>query len=118
MKSFFFALAVWLFALPAFAQQPAPAKTKTVEERAEEITQRMVKELELSAEQTIQVRTISLDVAKELEAIEALRTTDREAFRARRKTVTEKANERYLPLLNAQQAERYKLLQNGGAKKK
>lgn len=121
MKKILTLLLLVAFTIAAQAQDsPAPTAErphKTAEQRGEEITQRMTKELKLTEEQIKKIKPVATEIGKELVEIDALRQTDRLAFREKRKTIIDRGNEKLLPLLTPEQAERYKLLQQGGAKK-
>ena len=107
MKKLFVLFFVMLSATVA-AQQGGPwGQNMTVEERAKAITDRLGTVVTLTAEQRTAISAIELDLAKQLEARRSNLQDNREAMREAMLEIERVREEKYKPVLSAEQMRRY-----------
>ncbi len=92
-----------------FAQQAdgRSRHSRTPEERAELMTNRMVKDLALTNEQAAKLKEVNLAQAKEMEAIRSSQAEDRKENREEAKAVVSSTEEKYKEILTPEQFEKY-----------
>lgn len=83
---------------------------QTPEERAKAHTERMTKQLELTAEQAAQVEAVNLRFAKELEAKRAAREAERDARKAEAQAMRDEHDAEMKAILNSNQYVRWQTM--------
>jgi Spy/CpxP family protein refolding chaperone len=79
----------------------------TPEERAKSQTERLVKLLELTDEQTKKVQTINLDLAKKMDEAFRNNSDDREAMRGKMQEIDTERDKKYKEILTDDQFKKY-----------
>src|SRR5688500_5451623 len=82
-------------------------QSRTPEERAELMTNRMVKDLALSNEQAAKLKEVNLAQTKQIEAIRAKQTEDRKGNREEVQVVLSSTEDKYKEILTPEQFEKY-----------
>jgi hypothetical protein len=102
------ALLIILFLSPGiFSQEQEVKPKKTPEERADNISQRMQKHLELNDEQKLSVHDALLDAFKQKETDRELYKNDKEARRKAAKKRFEKLDSRFREILTTEQYKKF-----------
>ncbi len=102
------ALIIILFLSPGvFSQQQDDKQKKTPEERADNISQRMQKHLELNDEQKQSIHDALLDAFKQKETDKELYKDDKDARRQAAKTRFEKIDSRFKEILTTEQYKKF-----------
>lgn len=91
----------------AQAQEKKPESKKTPEEKAEMLTKKMTKELELTSEQQTKVSKVNLESAKEMDALKK----ELQAIKEKKKALKEKRDTDLKSILTPEQHQKYKELQ-------
>lgn len=115
MRTLLLGFALCLFAVQAQAQVPAKAEV-TPQERPERMTERMTEELDLNETQVAAVTKLNKELADGIEAIQGLKKSDMEGFRAQRKELLKTHNNAILELLNEEQTIQYRQLRRSHRK--
>ncbi len=82
-------------------------QSRTPEERAELMTNRMVKDLALTSEQASKLKEVNLAQAKKMETIWAKQTEDRKENREEARVALSSTEEKYKEILTPEQFEKY-----------
>jgi len=109
--SFFAALALVLFALPAVAQPGGGGRDMDPEARAEQQAKRMQQDLELSDEQYEEVKAINLMAAKNMQETRQNSQGDREAMRAAMQEIRKETETQFQAILSPEQWTKFETMQ-------
>jgi len=101
-------LSVMLMAIFSFATaQQQQRQMGTPEERAKRETDRLTELLKLTADQKAKIQAVELDLAKQMDAKRQKAQGDREAIRAVVQEIQKLREEKYKPVLTADQFKKY-----------
>ena len=104
-----FVISIMLVAAISFATaQQQQRQMGTPEERAKRETDRLTELLKLTADQKTKIQAIELDLNKQMDTKRQSVQNDREAFRALREEFNKLRDEKYKPVLTADQLKKYK----------
>ncbi len=95
----------------SFAQSgngQARGERKTIEERAELRTNRMVEELALSTDQASKLREVNLNQAKKMKAVREKQSAENQIFRQEARTIAAETEKQYQAIFTPEQFEKYK----------
>jgi Spy/CpxP family protein refolding chaperone len=102
----------------SFAQSgtaQARGERKTMEERTEMRTSRMVEELSLNTDQASKIRQINLNQANKMKAMREKQAAENQDFRQEARSIADETEKQYQIILTPEQFEKYK--QNKAQKK-
>jgi Spy/CpxP family protein refolding chaperone len=106
MKKKFFILTALLVAMATIATAQ-PRSNGTPEERAKNQTERLVKLLNLTDEQTQKIQTVNLDLAKKTDEAFRNNSNDREAARGKMQEIDTERDKKYKEILTEDQFKTY-----------
>ncbi len=95
----------------SFAQNStaqARGERKTIEERAEMRTSKMVEELSLSTDQAAKIREANTNQAAKMKAMREKQKAENESFREEARTLAAETEKQYQAILTPEQFEKYK----------
>ncbi|MFL5765393.1 MAG: hypothetical protein ACJ77K_15720 [Bacteroidia bacterium] len=106
-KIIFILFAVAIASVNSMAQEPGRAQGKTPEERAENITKRLTKELDLSPEQQAKTKALILKQEQDRVKLQEQLKADREKMQAQMKQDHEQMKAQFQTLLSSDQFKKF-----------
>jgi Spy/CpxP family protein refolding chaperone len=112
MKKFsvivFLMMASWGYSFAQDGTAQARGERKTMEERVEIRTNKMVGELALTPEQTAKLKEIHLKQAEKMKAMREKQAAENQTFRQEAKAIATETEKQYEAILTPEQLEKYK----------